>query len=54
MKKILKSLVGLVLILAIGSGVFLRNVLFDLKHKDEIKKICNRIQCRSLFSCSCN
>lgn len=53
MKKILKFLVGLVLILAIGSGVFLRNVLFDLKHKDEIK-ICNRIQCRSLFGCSCN
>ncbi|ACO83518.1 transglycosylase SLT domain-containing protein [Clostridium botulinum] len=38
MKKILKFLVGLVLILAVGSGVFLRNVLFDLKHKDEIKK----------------
>ncbi|MCS4521063.1 hypothetical protein JTT07_03325 [Clostridium botulinum] len=39
MKKILKFLVGLVLILAIGSGVFLRNVLFDLKHKDEIKNM---------------
>ncbi|ENK1243401.1 transglycosylase SLT domain-containing protein [Clostridium botulinum] len=38
MKNVLKILVGLVFILVIGSGVFLRNVIFDLKYKNEIRK----------------